>query len=187
MQCLMIFISLCCLAVKVPCPTCESSCVHVVFCSIYIHAWLLGKGLCLHKRHFPVWIYIMNINSMSCWINVIFFDLFVVISLLIHSQALYCLFVFLYYLQLLGIQEFICMQHHFERHLQNHSLNRGESWFVFNYMRTHLIFPWHSFEYQARFWHIIVQLVAANSGVLLSFFFKFRWNSMKDPSSMSSF
>lgn len=46
--------------------------------------------------------------------------------------------------------------------------NRLEYQFVLNHLGTFLIFPWHSFDYQARFWHIMVQLVASNGAKLLS-------------------
>lgn len=81
---------------------------------------------------------------------------------------------------------FTCILHHLERHFQNNSLNRLEYQFVLNHSGTHLIFPWHSFEHQARFWQIIVQLVASNIAKLLSQlianttlnFFEFAWKSL---------
>lgn len=51
---------------------------------------------------------------------------------------------------------------------QNNFINELEYQFILYHLGTHLIFPWHGFEHQARSWNITVQLVASNSAKLLS-------------------
>ena len=65
-------------------------------------------------------------------------------------------------------QGFSCIRRRLQKHFRHNSANRLEYQFVLNHLGTFLIFPWHSFDYQARFWHIMVQLVASNGAKLLS-------------------